>query len=108
LPGFVAKFALVDAGIDGGWWMVVAVSLLVSLLTLFSMTKIWTGAFWGDVEPAVDLHRPVPLAMLAPTTSLVALSLALTLFAGPLYGLAERAATDLLDASTYVQTVLGS
>jgi multicomponent Na+:H+ antiporter subunit D len=107
LPGFVAKFALVDAGIDGGWWAVVAVSLLVSLLTLFSMTKIWTGAFWGDVEPAVDLHRPVPLAMLAPTTSLVALSLALTLFAGPLYGLTERAATDLLDASTYVQAVLG-
>jgi hypothetical protein len=36
------------------------------------------------------------------------LSLALVLFAGPLYGLAERAATDLLDASTYVRVVLGS
>jgi multicomponent Na+:H+ antiporter subunit D len=108
LPGFVAKFALVDAGIDGGWWLVAAVGLLVSLLTLFSMTKIWTGAFWGDVEPAVDLQRPVPLAMLVPTTSLVALSLALTLLAGPLYGLTERAAADLLDASTYIQAVLGS
>ena len=107
-PGFVAKFALVDAGIDGGWWFVVAVSLLVSLLTLLSMTKIWTGAFWGDAMPAANAQRPVPLAMLAPTASLVALSLALILFAGPLYGLAERAATDLLDASTYVRVVLGS
>lgn len=107
-PGFVAKFALVDAGIDGGWWLVVAVSLVVSLLTLVSMTKIWTGAFWGEAMPADGRQRPVPLSMLAPTTTLVALSLALTLFAGPVYGLAERAAADLLDASTYVEAVLGS
>jgi multicomponent Na+:H+ antiporter subunit D len=106
-PGFVAKFALVDAGIAGGWWSVVAVSLVVSLLTLFSMTKIWTGVFWGDVMPTTDAQRPVPTSMLAPTTCLVALSLGLALFAGQFYRLAERAATDLLDASTYVQAVLG-
>jgi multicomponent Na+:H+ antiporter subunit D len=106
-PGFVAKLALVDAGIDGGWWLVVSVSLVVSLLTLVSMTKIWTGAFWGEVMPTVDHQRSVPMSMLAPTASLVVLTLALTLLAGPLYGLAERAAADLLDASTYVRAVLG-
>ena len=107
LPGFVAKFALVDAGIDVGSWGVVAVSLLVSLLTLFSMTKIWSGAFWGRVEPAVGVQQRVPLSMLAPTAVLVVLSLALVVFAGPLYGISERAAADLLDRTTYVRVVLG-
>src|SRR5918994_787120 len=107
LPGFVAKFALVDAGIDVGSWGVVAVSLLVSLLTLFSMTKIWSGAFWGRVEPAVGVQQRVPLSMLAPTVVLVVLSLALVVFAGPLYGISERAAADLLDRTTYVRVVLG-
>jgi multicomponent Na+:H+ antiporter subunit D len=105
--GFVAKLALIDAGLAGGWWGVVAMSLLVSLLTLFSMTKIWSGAFWGEVAPAVELQRRVPVSMLASTASLVLLSLAVALFAGPLYALAERAAEDLLDRGVYVRAVLG-
>jgi multicomponent Na+:H+ antiporter subunit D len=107
LSGFVAKYALVDAGLADGRWAVVAVSLLVSLLTLFSMTKIWTGVFWGEAQPAPRTEERVPFAMLAPTGALVALSLAVALFAGPLYGLAERAAADLLDGSVYQQVVLG-
>jgi multicomponent Na+:H+ antiporter subunit D len=79
----------------------------VSLLTLFSMTKIWSGAFWGRVEPAVGVQQRVPLSMLAPTAVLVVLSLALVVFAGPLYGISERAAADLLDRTTYVRVVLG-
>jgi multicomponent Na+:H+ antiporter subunit D len=38
---------------------------------------------------------------------LVVLSLALVVFAGPLYGISERAAADLLDRTTYVRVVLG-
>jgi multicomponent Na+:H+ antiporter subunit D len=41
LSGFVAKLALLDAGVAAGRYLVVGVSLLVSLLTLFSMSKIW-------------------------------------------------------------------
>ncbi|MGA1552012.1 MAG: Na+/H+ antiporter subunit D, partial [Ilumatobacteraceae bacterium] len=46
--GFLAKFALVDAGLDADRWVIVAVSLAVGLFTLFSMTKIWAGVFWGE------------------------------------------------------------
>jgi multicomponent Na+:H+ antiporter subunit D len=104
--GFVAKLALVEAGVSGGRWAVVAVSLLVSLLTLFSMTKIWAGAFWGEVEPAAP-GRQLPALMVAPTVALTTLGLAAALFAGPLYALSERAAGDLLDGTTYVRAVLG-
>jgi multicomponent Na+:H+ antiporter subunit D len=106
LSGFVAKLALVQAGLSRDQWGVVGVSLLVSLLTLFSMTKIWAGAFWGEVDPPRP-GRPLPALMVAPTAALTALGLAVALFAGPLYGLSERAAGDLLDGTTYVQAVLG-
>ena len=47
------------------------------------------------------------LPMLASTAALVVGSLALALFAGPLFELCERAAADLLDPSAYLQAVLG-
>ena len=109
--GFVAKLALVQAGVDAGSYAIVAVSLAVSLLTLFSMTKIWGNAFWG--APAVDTAegprpplRPARRAlMVAPTAALVVVSLATAVLAGPLYDLSERAAQDLLDPSAYVEAV---
>ncbi|MBN2621876.1 MAG: Na+/H+ antiporter subunit D [Acidimicrobiales bacterium] len=104
--GFIGKFALIDAGLDDGWWGVVAVSLLASLLTLFSMTKIWAGAFWGEAEPVGPGHR-LPGLMVGATAALTALGLAVAIFAGPLYALSERAADDMLQGTVYVQAVLG-
>ena len=106
LSGFVAKLALIEAGLDDGWWLVVAASLAVSILTLFSMTKIWAGAFWGASQPA-EGGRRLPALMVVSTAALTVLSLSVALFAGPLYALSERAATDLLDGEAYVQAVLG-
>ena len=113
LSGFVAKFALVDAGVADDQYVVVAVSLLVSLMTLFSMLKIWTGVFWtrADEEPDEPGH-PVgvlggPVLMVVPTAVLVTLSLAIAVAAAPLYSLSLRAADDLLDPARYVAVVLG-
>jgi multicomponent Na+:H+ antiporter subunit D len=44
--------------------------------------------------------------MVTPTLTLVALGTALTLVAGPLFGIAERAAGDLRERTPYIQTVL--
>jgi multicomponent Na+:H+ antiporter subunit D len=111
--GFVAKLALVQAGLESGRLLVIGVSLLVSLLTLFSMTKIWGGVFWGAPEPAALSEvpagrrlRPPPL-MTGATAALVGLSLVIAVFAEPLYGLSERAAADLLDRDSYTAAVLG-
>jgi len=110
--GFVAKVGLVQAGVEGRAWAVVAVSVLVSVLTLFSMTKIWGGAFWGEPQVEVEPEQAIvarwggTVPMLGATTALVVLSLAIAAFAGPLYELAERAAADLLDPAGYVGLVL--
>ena len=108
--GFAGKFALIDAGVKAEQWPIVAAALLVSLLTLFSMTKIWAGVFWGEPEsaPALDegrTHGGPPLMILA-TGVTVALSIAYVIFAGPIYDLAERAGTDLMNPQVYIDAVL--
>ncbi len=111
--GFVAKLALVQAGLDLDRFVEVGVSLLVSLLTLFSMTKIWAGVFWGapDEPPPVSgvgrVRLSSPRFMLAPTAALVGVSLAVAAAASPLYDLARRAAVTLVDPAAYVEAVLG-
>ncbi|MHB1139934.1 MAG: proton-conducting transporter transmembrane domain-containing protein, partial [Microthrixaceae bacterium] len=112
LSGFVGKLALIDAGFAAGTNTIVAISLVVGLLTLFSMTKIWNGVFWGTpeqpTEPLVtgDGRLRSPALMQTSTIALVTLTLAIAVFAGPLYELCERAATGLLDPAPYVQAVL--
>jgi multicomponent Na+:H+ antiporter subunit D len=111
--GFLAKFALADAGIASGAWWIVAVSLAVGLFTLFSMTKIWAGVFWGEADevptrtPVIDGRLGSPMLMVIPTLVLAAMSVAFSIGAGSLYELSERAAHDLLDPSGYIAAVLG-
>jgi len=110
LSGFVAKFSLIEAGFGGEFWWITAVSVAVSGLTLFSMTKIWSGAFWGRPAPTHVPSRPtgrLPVLMGGPMVVLVGTMLAVTVFAGPVVGFAQRAAVDLLDRAGYVSDVLG-
>jgi multicomponent Na+:H+ antiporter subunit D len=107
--GFVGKLALLRAGLEGDHGVIVAVALVGSLLTLVSMTKIWLGLFWGDVEPAappgtigiVRHHR----LMGASTIALVVVALAIAVFAGPIFRFCEAAGEQLVDGSRYVQAV---
>jgi multicomponent Na+:H+ antiporter subunit D len=110
LSGFFAKLALVQAGLATAQYAIVATALGVSLLTLFSMTKIWGEAFW---KPApAPLHTlAVPergTSLLLPIAVLAMLIVAIGIGAEPLLTLATRAATQLLDPSDYLRAVLGS
>ncbi|MGY1615282.1 Na+/H+ antiporter subunit D [Geodermatophilus sp. SYSU D00691] len=61
-----------------------------------------------DEPPARISERPLPWLMVGATAGMVAVTLVLTLVAGPLYGLADRAAADLLDRTPYIAAVFGS
>jgi multicomponent Na+:H+ antiporter subunit D len=106
--GFVAKLALTQEGLQQGHHLVIAVGLFVSLLTLFSMTKIWSGAFWGAPEGAAKGPDPLrlPLPMMAATAFLVVLSVGIAVGSQPLYSYSHAAASDLLDPQVYVESVL--
>jgi multicomponent Na+:H+ antiporter subunit D len=111
--GFVSKLALIDAGISSEEYAVVGVSLLVSLLTLFSMIRIWSGVFWSaadtpvpdDASPAAPARRG-PVLMFLPTVVLVACSIAIAVAAGPIFEFSERVAAELLDPRAYIDAVL--
>ena len=116
LSGFVSKFSLMAAITDRREWWILAVAVVVSLLTLFSMVKIWMGVFWappgaagadGPVHVEATTGLGAPVLMVAPTAVLVAATVGIGLFGGPVYDLAARAAVDLLDPTAYLDAGAG-
>ncbi len=125
--GFFGKIGLLAGGVELATplaWVLVGVSVLVSLLTLLVVVRAWVRAFWrriDDVEhPPAQLvsayqrskaagRRPKPLniGLVLPTVGLVALGVAFTVFAGPLYDFSDRAAQDMMDRTPYITAVLG-
>lgn len=109
LSGFFAKLALVRAGLDAERFTIVAVGLAVGLLTLLSMMKIWTEAFWKplpeSMHPPEAVGRLKPLV--TPAVALAVLTVLIGLFAEPVFDLSMRAADQLLDRGGYIRAVLG-
>lgn len=133
--GFLGKVMLVEAGAENGTalaWILIAGAIITSLLTLYTMVIVWSKAFWRDRSDAPDgdtvLARPmtlqenpeftkveeredvgrIPVGMLAPTALLIAGSLAVTVFAGPLSDATTSAAESVSDVDAYRAAVLGT
>lgn len=113
--GFIGKLALVRAGVEAEAYAITAVSLFVSLLTLYSMTKIWNLAFWrplpDDAPKSVPRLRVPPriqlLFLVSPILLLVGMSVFLGFVAQPVLDIATSAAESLIDPSDYIEAVLG-
>jgi multicomponent Na+:H+ antiporter subunit D len=108
LSGFWAKLVVIQAGLQAGSFVVVGVALAVGLLTIYSMTKIWQGAFWSPVPNGVVLRGPVSRLLYAPVIALAVVTLVIGFWSGPFIALAEAAAAELLDPARYVAAVLGT
>ncbi|MFP8962348.1 Na+/H+ antiporter subunit D [Streptomyces nanhaiensis] len=112
LSGFVAKLALLQAGVEQGGAAVLALlaaALLTSLLTLYVMARVWRAAFaaGGERPPAVRGRMRGLRLMSGATVGAVLIGVVVAAGAGPLARLSERAAVDLLERSTYQEAVLG-
>ena len=112
LSGFWAKLLLIKASLEAGAYLIAGTALAVGLLTVFSMTKIWTEVFWkphpAGFEPALSrIERPALVALLLPVIALVCLTVLIGLFPQPFVSFAERTAGQLLDPAAYVHAVLG-
>ena len=126
--GFIAKLALLQPALADGHHMVVVAALVVSVLTMFSMTKIWAGAFWGDppeaagtgaasaapapsggvataTAPVATRQVVVPKPMVVATSLLVVLSLGIAAGAESIHRYSVQAAADLLEPAVYVDAV---
>lgn len=134
LSGFIGKVALFFAGVlDADWLTItlVAIGALTSLLTLYVIGRTWNQVFWrSPVEAperlpeterlikqikaikgarAIGADKParqkLPGTMARPAVLMLAVSIALTVFAGPLWKTAENAAANLIDPRVYVSAV---
>lgn len=115
LSGFWGKLILTKAGFEINQFYIIGVSLFVSLLTLFSMSKIWNYVFWKD-DPKEDneitrefMLKPVaerylhytPIIILASVTVFVGLNAEL------IFDLSTKAAEQLTNPEIYIKAVLG-
>jgi len=108
--GFWGKLLLIRAGLEAGQYVIVAIALGVSLLTLYSMLKIWNEVFWKaapkhDADEMPERKRLSPL-MMAPAAALVALIIAVGVLAEPVFKLSESAAVGIVEPAAYMQAVL--
>ncbi len=109
--GFVAKLAVIRAGIEANSTPIVVAALIAGVLTLLSMAKIWLGVFWGPSVDRSDHNHPVSgppgnrRTMYAATSLAVAGTLAISVMAGPLFDLSERAGAGLRSPSAYIEAV---
>jgi multicomponent Na+:H+ antiporter subunit D len=120
LSGFFPKLALVRAGLESEQYWLVAAALAVGLLTLYSVIKVWNEAFWRADPGTSEASSPQgpgagepeatkgPLwGYFAPIGVLALMTVVLGLGAEQVFDLAARAAEQLLNPETYIQTVLG-
>ncbi|WP_298038225.1 Na+/H+ antiporter subunit D [uncultured Microbacterium sp.] len=124
--GFIGKFALFEAAAQVGTPMMIVLifgGILTSLLTLYALMRAWNLAFLREDEdpteteadrrisyldnaPAADEQqerRRIPRIMTVATGGMVTVTLALTIFAGPLYALCDRIGMSLLEPVNLVQ-----
>ncbi|MBI2271429.1 MAG: Na+/H+ antiporter subunit D [Bacteroidetes bacterium] len=110
--GFWAKIILIKSAIDAELFWLLFIALGVSLLTLYSMTKIWNEVFWANEAEAKDTseHFAIssgPLWMMAlPVIFLVGCTLLIGLYPVPFFKLAEETALQLLNRNEYIKAIL--
>jgi multicomponent Na+:H+ antiporter subunit D len=115
LSGFFAKLALVKAGLEMQQYAIVITALGVSLLTLFSMIKIWVEAFWKPETTTSEymgseqtqILKKSQILFLSPIVLLAFLTVLMGLAAEPFFALATRAAEQLLNPAEYIHAVFG-
>ena len=105
LSGFLGKLAIIEGAFDARAYWIGGIVLVVGLLTLLSMARTWGTAFWAPAAREDMMSPGAPLLVIIGALSLM--TLAITIYADPLYELTTRSARQLLDRGEYVRAVLG-
>ena len=131
--GFLGKLGLFIAGAEGTAlgapsglvWTGMAVGAATSLLTLYALIRVWNLGFWRSQEEVdesqqalsdhleespddiVSEQRDNTRIMNGATTLMVAVTVAMTVFAGPLFEYADSAAANLTEPDRYIEQVQG-
>ncbi|MEX8057171.1 MULTISPECIES: Na+/H+ antiporter subunit D [Microbacterium] len=122
--GFIGKYALFDAAAQVGtpvMMVLIVGGVVTSILTLYALMRAWNLSFWREDDdsaetteriaylgnaPAATIsteRRTTPKIMTLATVGMVAVTVSLTVFAGPLLDMCLRAGVDITDGVSLVQ-----
>lgn len=108
LSGFMGKFLILQAAVDGPWMLwVFAVVLVSSLLAIIAMARAGSRLFF-KVDDAAAAGAMVRTGDLAGPVLLVLAGIALVVFAEPAYEFSRQAAEQLVQRGDYLAAVLQS
>ena len=111
LSGFVAKFAMLSAMMGTGAigippsaavWALILLVILSGIAALIAMTRAGIRTFWSSLEGTVPR---VLVIEIVPVMGLLALTLALTVWAGPVMQYMDSTIRTLSDPNVYVDAV---
>jgi multicomponent Na+:H+ antiporter subunit D len=106
LSGFWGKYLILVVGFEQREFWLVGAAILASILTLFSMLKIWNGAFWNsDEDREVCLWDLRWVRMSWIIAGLTVISVAIGVGAEGFMQLATKAAERTLDQDGYAAAV---
>ena len=108
--GLWGKLTIVFAAARGGdarSWVVIAAIIIASFGAMLAMFRVWQEVFWGRPMQRFPENLRVRGALLAPSASLMLISLGMFVAAGPLWGAATDSVDALLDVPSYTSAVLG-
>ncbi|GAA0354061.1 Na+/H+ antiporter subunit D [Bacillus horti] len=111
LSGFIGKLLIVQGGLEASeatgifFWFVI-VSLVTSLLILYSIVKIFLNAYWSESKMATSSEETFSLkGLVAPCAFLLLLSMAIGLGAEAILPFVWQAAETLMDPSIYIDAI---
>lgn len=113
--GFAGKLGLLLLMVSMEQWLLLAVAVLSSFVTLYMIMRLWQGAFWGPSPTVHDGEGPTTartrlgpgfgILTLAPIAVLVGCSLLMGVFGEGAWRVANQAAIALTDTNTYIDSV---
>lgn len=108
LPGFIGKLMLLQASMGHTQVVLVwSVVLLVGFATLLGLARAGSMLFWHVRSDLPSGASGASAPLVAATGMLLALSVAMSVYAAPLQRYTQAAAEQLLDRNAYADAVLG-
>lgn len=100
--GFVSKWYLLMATLNGGWWLLTGMIALSSILALLYIWRVVEALYFGHSHDVPGDVREAPLSMLIPLCILVGVVLFIGIDSTHFVGLTEQI-TDMLMPATPIE-----
>lgn len=98
--GFVSKWYLLMASLNGGWWIITGIIAISSILAFIYIWRIVEALYFGHHPDGYATVREAPASMLVPLWILVTGVLFLGIDSAQIVDIAERITTMLMPAQT--------